>query len=80
MSARRATPRKPRKLPLTWMVWLVATAMLATLAVLAVVAFSMLARVAPASSTRVLQKSMSLLQTLLVKKVPSKKSRKLWTS
>ena len=37
MSARRATTRRPKKLPLTWMVWLVATAMLATLAVLAVV-------------------------------------------
>lgn len=37
MSARRATPRRPKKLPVTWMVWLVATAILATLAVLAVV-------------------------------------------
>ena len=37
MSARRAPPRRPKKLPVTWMVWIVATAMLATLAVLAVV-------------------------------------------
>lgn len=37
MSTGRATPRKPRKLPITWMVWLFATAMLATLAILAVV-------------------------------------------
>ena len=37
MSARRATPRRPKKLPVTWMVWIAATAMLATLAVLAVV-------------------------------------------